>query len=54
MKYTIICYRQYDEWYSTKPWVSRKEAEKHADRWLRDPSRDYINNITFIEVELPK
>lgn len=50
----IICYRQYGRWTATCPWDSRRDAERHADRYLQDPNKDYIRDITFLEVELPK
>lgn len=52
--YTVIFYRQYDHWSVTVPFETRKKAEWHSKRYLEDPSRDYIKNITFVEVELPE
>ncbi len=54
MTHVIICYRQYGDWYSTMPFKSRRDAERHVDLRLRRPDRDYITDITFVDVELPK
>lgn len=50
----IICYRQYGRWSATLPFESYHEAEKHCKMYLRRPEKDYIKDITFLEVELPR
>lgn len=52
--WVIIAYRQYGQWYSTSPFPSRLKAERHADLYLRDPKKDYVKDVTFINVELPR
>lgn len=66
-KHTIVCYRQYGNWSSTRPFASRKDAETHAIQYLRDNqikapnndviasnTRSHIKDITFFDIELPE
>lgn len=52
MKHIIICYRQYGQWSATCPFPSYKEAEKHANFHLIRPEKDYVKDVTYIEIEL--
>lgn len=52
--HTVIFYSQYHKWVATLPFESRKAAERHADLYLRQPGKEYIRDITFLEVTLPQ
>lgn len=68
MKWTVIFWRSSGQWICAMPMKTRAEAEKHADRYLRDNAiynnktgqlltkntNEHIKDITFIEVELPE
>lgn len=50
----IICYRQYGQWTSTVPFESLRRATEHVKLYLDRPEKDYIKNVTYLEVELPE
>lgn len=52
--HTVVFYRQYGKWSCTMPFERRRDAERHADTYLRRPEKDYIKDITFIDVQLPE
>ncbi len=60
--YVIICYRQYGEWSATRPFDSLEKAKVHANMYLRSReegtpfyvNKDYVKDITFLDVELPE
>ena len=51
--HTIILYNQYGKWSATTPFSSRREAERHADNYFRQPDKDYKRGIVFLDVWLP-
>lgn len=48
----IIVWEAYGEWKSTtKIWTSEKEAQKHIDKVLTTPDRDYNKNCQIIPIK---
>lgn len=52
MEKIIIAYRQYGNWYTTCPFDTIKQAEKHADMYLRGEGNAHKECVQFIGIEL--
>lgn len=51
----ICLYRQYGNWYITSPFATLREAQRHADMYLRTgkPQDAHKQMCTIREIELP-
>lgn len=49
----IIMYKQYNDWYATRPFDTEKDARAHIAFQLLRPEKDYIQLITIVPVPVP-
>lgn len=52
--YTVVFYKQYGRWSVTVPFDTKSEARRHVELYLDRPEKDYVTDITYHDVILPK